>query len=402
MRKFKITASIIAAILAIALPFITLGAVAIACPAQYGETFVGALDDKISRLESIEEDKIVVVGGSSVAFGLNSRELEGYTGMPSVNFGLYAALGTKLMLDLSLPHIEEGDVVVIAPELDAQTLSLYFSASTTLRALDGNLSYLFDLPSEHYSSLLGQSFDFAFEKLEYMLSDKPDPTGVYNSKSFDEYGDMIYPREENKMPLSYNPNEPINLTENILDSEFVTYLNNYVLECRERGAKVFFSYPPMNELAFESETYLEDARAFEEYLDQKLNCGIISDITDYILPGGYFYDTNFHLNDTGAALRTVLLARDLAKALNLDTSKIPEELPTLPGEDVEPEEPDEPTEPDEPSEPGEPSEPSEPSEPDEPSEPGEPSEPDEPTEPDKPSEPECFHEDYDEDGLCDW
>ena len=94
-------AKIIAVILILILPIVLLFGYAFSIPPQYSDTFVGELDDKFERLTSIEEPKVVVVGGSSVAFGLESEILEKYVGMPVVNFGLYAALGTKVMLDLS-------------------------------------------------------------------------------------------------------------------------------------------------------------------------------------------------------------------------------------------------------------------------------------------------------------
>ena len=129
--------ALVIAFLVVCLPYIKEESVIFKKEAVYGNVFVAALGDKYERLLAADSEKIVVVGGSSVAFGLDSKLMEEKTGIPVVNFGLYAALGTKLMLDLSLPHINEGDTVVIAPELDAQTLSLYFNASTTLRALDG-------------------------------------------------------------------------------------------------------------------------------------------------------------------------------------------------------------------------------------------------------------------------
>lgn len=330
MKKLSITVKTVAIVLAILLPFLPLGVVIFALPGQFGETFVGVLDEKLERLESIDGEKIVVVGGSSVAFGLDSKLMEEKTGIPVVNFGLYAALGTKLMLDLSLPHINEGDTVVIAPELDAQTLSLYFNASTTLRALDGNLSYILDLPSEHYSSLLGQSFDFALEKFKYMMGEKPTMSGVYTAESFDEYGDIIYPRPENKMPLEYNPNELITLTEDIIDPDFLDYLNSYIRECKARGASVYFSFCPMNSLAFESEDYVNEAKEFSAHLSEVLECKVISDVSDYIMDKGFFYDTNFHLNDTGVIRRTVLLANDVLAARGEPYEENPE-LPHPPG-----------------------------------------------------------------------
>ena len=116
---------IIAAILVIVIPVGILFGMLFMLPPQYSNTFVGELDEKYNRLMEIDEPKIIVVGGSSVAFGLESEIIEEYTGMPVVNFGLYAALGTKVMLDLSKDGINEGDIVVLAPELDPQTMSMY-------------------------------------------------------------------------------------------------------------------------------------------------------------------------------------------------------------------------------------------------------------------------------------
>ena len=142
----KKTLSVISAVLAFLLiisPIILLLGTTVFLPSQFSNTFVGALDDKYERLSSIEEPKVVVIGGSSVAFGLDSEKMEELLDMPVVNFGLYAAIGTKAMVDLSRDQIKSGDVVVLAPELDPQTLSLYFSSKNTLEAIDSDYSLAF-------------------------------------------------------------------------------------------------------------------------------------------------------------------------------------------------------------------------------------------------------------------
>ena len=70
--------------------------------------FTAAIVDKYDRLNQTTGKKIVFVGGSSLPFGLKcgliESELPGYT---AVDFGLYAALGTVVMMDLSLSGISE-------------------------------------------------------------------------------------------------------------------------------------------------------------------------------------------------------------------------------------------------------------------------------------------------------
>ena len=86
-------------------------------PAQYDESFLGELGDKCDLLEQTPAPRIVLVGGSSVAFGVDSKLLEQeFPGYTAVNFGLYAALGTQVMLELSKGQFQPGDIVIISPE----------------------------------------------------------------------------------------------------------------------------------------------------------------------------------------------------------------------------------------------------------------------------------------------
>lgn len=333
----KLTLKITALLLLLILPFILVLSVAFLLPPEYDETFVGALDEKLERLHSIEEDKILIVGGSSVAFGYDSEIIEKYLDMPVVNFGLYAALGTKLMLDLSKNEVEEGDIVIIAPEMDSETLSLYFSALMTLRALESSPEYLFDIPSEHTASLVGSIWSFAVEKFENKIIEKELQEGIYRADSFDERGDIKYPRPENVMREYYDANRTLDLTESIVGEDFLNYLNEYISHCKSVGAKVYFEFPPMNRLAI-SKNSTEDTRyEFEEFLRERLDCPIIAaSVEDYIYDEGYFYDSNFHLNDAGVVMHTVNVTRDLLLELEIPKAveeDIPEP-PELPEQDV--------------------------------------------------------------------
>lgn len=319
----------VAIILVILLPIVLLFGYVFTLPPQYTNTFVGELDDKFERLTSIDEPKIIVVGGSSVAFGLESEVLEKYAERPVVNFGLYAALGTKVMLDLSRAGINEGDIVILAPELDAQTMSMYFNSETTLQATDDKPSMLRYVAPEHYFSLLGSMWDHVSQKLEYQRDGAPNPSGVYNANNFNEYGDLEYERSGNVMPIYYDPNTRITLDESILDAEFIDYINDYIKYCERKGATVYYSYCPMNHMALADGTTDESIAAFDSLMREKINCKFISYIDDYILAPGYFYDTNFHLNDAGSLYRTLKLAQDLMLEMNI-TTLIEEDLPEPP------------------------------------------------------------------------
>lgn len=312
MKKKQI--SFIAVALAILIPVIVLSAICLFTPAQYGETFLGELSEKYERLKTVDGDKIALIGGSSLAFGIDSKTMEEYLDRPVVNFGLYATLGTKVMLDLSKSGVGKGDVVVICPEMDAQTLSLYFNAESMWQAVDSDPSLLFGIGFANLGDMAGGFWNYLTTKLEYAGGEGLNVTGVYTKSAFNEYGDIVYERPYNQMTLGYDPNKMISLTSDIFDPEFIEYVNSYVSWARLRGAEVYFSFPPMNEAAVE--TSEEKAiHEFYQFLYDNLNCEIISDVNDYVLDAGYFYDSNFHLNDAGVPIRTMLLVEDIRRAL---------------------------------------------------------------------------------------
>ena len=165
-RFYKVFAPMLALFL---VPILAVIIIAFALPPVYDGTFLGELSEKYDRLESSEGPKIVIVAGSSAAFGLDSGLISEELGYDVVNFGLYANLGTKLMMDLSKANINEGDIMILAPELNSQTLSLYFNSETAIQALDGNMYMLKDVDSGEYERLIGASWGFAGDKLGYIL-----------------------------------------------------------------------------------------------------------------------------------------------------------------------------------------------------------------------------------------
>lgn len=328
------------------LPLIFIALVVFATPPVYEDTFVGVLGDKYDRLNSFDEPKIVVIGGSSVAFGLDSELLAdemagaGYK-MPVVNFGLYADLGTKYMMDLSKSNIGEGDIIILAPELNDQTLSMFFNGKTALQSLDGNLEMIQYVQSEDYSSLFGASYEYATEKFSYLVSGKkPEGVGAYKKEYFNVSGDNIYDRPYNIMngygnPITLDYKANFNDTEVTDYEQFIQYVNDYVQYCNLKGATVYFSFAPMSEAAMSVENMMSDGSTkvidtFYDNLCDNLQCKVISNVYDYILDEGYFYDTEFHLNNAGVIVRTVKLIDDLKRALN-DNSETRVELPPPPG-----------------------------------------------------------------------
>ena len=319
-------------------PFLLVSYAVFWSPAVYGDTFVGVLKDKYERLYSIEEPKIVIIGGSSVPFGIDSEMIEESMQMPVVDFGLYADLGTKLMLDLSEGAIREGDIIILAPELNAQTLSLYFNGKTTHQAFDNNRELYGSIKSDDIGSMIGTAFSYTMDKIPYLVGKKdyPKNDGAYQKEYFNVYGDNSYVRENNIMG-GVNPSIHFNFHCDYSDAttteyeEFIQYLNRYIDYATRKGATVYYSYAPMSDRAIMDAVTEEDIDAYVTNLAAHLHCRIISDIDDYIMDDRYFYDTEFHLNSAGTVVRTVHLIDDLKRTLgDSSVTMMPSDLPSPP------------------------------------------------------------------------
>ncbi len=306
----KTIISIILCAAALITPLALTAAVAEAIGPQGEDSFFAELKYKYERLKSTDSPKVVLIGGSNLAFGINSKLLEEYLGMPVVNFGLYAALGTKPMLDLAKGEIKKGDIVVICPELDSQTYSLYYGGRYMLTAIDGT-DLLTHVGISNFPTLLASLPEFASSKVYNLRNNiEPKSEGIYSLSSFDEYGDIRVEREYNTRP-DYGASSPINLSESLVTEEFTDYLNDYAKSLERRGAKVWFSFPPMNEAAISVSD--EEKAGFYKKLGESLDFPVISGLDDYILDREFFYDTNFHLTTKGATQRTLTLAGDIMR-----------------------------------------------------------------------------------------
>lgn len=306
-----VLAVVLAALLGILFVFVTV----ILLPEQFDEVYLGELADKYARLRGFEdENKIVVIGGSSVAFGIDSQMMEQYTGYPTVNFGLYGPLGTAIMMDLTRGHIHEGDIVILAPETDHQTMSLYFNGEGMWECCDSDFTMLFKVRARDWPEMLGSFWTYAEKKYQfYRYSSKAKPDGVYGHDAFDEYGDIKYVRTAPVMEGWVDEEVPIDLDVSIIDQDYIDYVNDYIAYCEKQGATVYFSWPPMNALAVQQD--LAGILEYATFVRENFNCPLISNITEYITAPGFFYDTNYHLTDRGVVLHTARLIQDLENVM---------------------------------------------------------------------------------------
>ncbi|RGS13475.1 hypothetical protein [Blautia obeum] len=322
----RIVATALAVILAEQVFFLICG---FGLPVQFGDTFMGELKSKYERLKETSGKRIVLVGGSGVAFDCDSALMDDF--FPSyeiVNFGMYAGLGTKAVMDLSENYIHEGDIVILSPEQSEQTFSDYFNGEYMWQAADGAFGMLRDLKSENFEAMLGNFPRFALEKLNYVMKgQKPQTDSIYQKKSFNTYGDIeLDTCRENILPNGYDVNQKVRFTEDVVQPEFMDYMNDWAKRLEKKGAVVWYRYCPVNKLSVED---MDDLAAYDVFLRQKLDFPVIGNLENSLMEAEWFFDTNFHLNQPGKEVNTVQLIRDM-KAILGDDRAVTVELPEKP------------------------------------------------------------------------
>ena len=322
----RIVATALAVILAEQVFFLICG---FGLPVQFGDTFMGELKSKYERLKETSGKRIVLVGGSGVAFDCDSALMDDF--FPSyeiVNFGMYAGLGTKAVMDLSENYIHEGDIVIFSPEQSEQTFSDYFNGEYMWQAADGAFGMLRDLKSENFEAMLGNFPRFALEKLNYVMKgQKPQTDSIYQKKSFNTYGDIeLDTCRENILPNGYDVNQKVRFTEDVVQPEFMDYMNDWAKRLEKKGAVVWYRYCPVNKLSMED---MDDLAAYDVFLRQKLDFPVIGNPENSLMEAEWFFDTNFHLNRPGKEVNTVQLIRDM-KAILGDDRAVTVELPEKP------------------------------------------------------------------------
>lgn len=263
--------------------------------------------DKHARLRSLGSPKLVFVGGSSLALGLDSELIERRTGIPVVNMAVNGGFGLRYMLDEVEGSLGPGDIVVLAPEYDHWYGNLLDGGLNMLWALRAEPRTLTSLSSANqYVNLIKHTPEFMQGKFLELLPGRPNP--VYNREGFNRYGDFVN-------HLGLPPHTPLNGMDRIADEPFnpetATTLRQFVSRAGQRGASVLYTFPPLADSQFE----LADNRASIDqvvaHLSEVPGIMVIGQPVDFVFPDELFFDTIYHLNAEGRARRSEVLAHAL-------------------------------------------------------------------------------------------
>lgn len=276
---------------------------------QNEQSYNASIIDKISRLKSINEPKIILVGNSNLAFGIDSPLLEKEMKMPVVNLGLHGGLGNSFHEDMAKFNINKGDIIVVAHSNYAHCADIA-SLDLAWITIEMHRDLWPIIRKDEYDSMIKAYPNYFFRSLKLWIRNKGNKStdAPYARNAFNKYGDVV------EKPISAQINEKFfekNRTKvPEIDQICVNRLNQFAEYASEKGASVVIVAYPI-EYGEYTKFQKSDFEKFENNLRSKLNCEVISKYTDYFMQYSMFYDNVLHLNKIGAEHRTKLLIKDL-------------------------------------------------------------------------------------------
>lgn len=276
----------------------------------FSHTYQSVIQDKYDALCATDSPKIILIGGSSVAYGFDEALLEEETGYSVVNLGLYGGLGDLFQTEIARANIQSGDIVVLAYEynwIDDDAFTGIIS-DMVMSGIDGRIEMYRYIPLRNWGQILGYLPTYVEKKVEYTRN----PGEDIHHTLFDAKGRLVESRPANVMG-DYNEESetwnPVDLSRMVISQASSTYLRQFADDVENRGATIVMTAPPLLVDAAMSDpaTFTELARCAEE----RTGIPYLGDPADYLFPAEYMYDTVYHCNETGARVRTQMFAQAL-------------------------------------------------------------------------------------------
>jgi hypothetical protein len=274
--------------------------------------FLAAIIDKHNRIDQLHCPKIIFAGGSNIAFGLNSEEVEKEFSVPVVNLGLHAGLGLSFILNELKKTIRNDDVVFLSIE--------YFLDSDGDFALKKKASDIYQQAGKYYindiRSRILMNLDNTRKNIKRdkennkVVIDSNKEIQIYSRKAFNKYGDVIAHLE--KIP----PTELINM-EGAFTYRYwtgINELNEFYNYAKSKNVAVFFIYPNLSETKFNKSKDAINKLSVD--LSNNLEIEILNKPSDFVFSDSLFFDTVYHLNKKGREIRTKRLIEIIKKNTN--------------------------------------------------------------------------------------
>jgi hypothetical protein len=279
--------------------------------------YAGSLD-KHELLARRASPRMIFLGGSSMALGMDTAAVARPLGYNPVNMGMNIGLGLELMIEEARPRLRSGDVVIVGAEY--HTFQNYYRANSEYlaRLVECRPSLLAHMTFHQWKSLLDRGY-LQHLGLIYRIIANLRPSGSpldtltneCNVRSaFNENGDIVAhhdapPKGGSSLRFEYKSQAQAEVA--------ISHLNRFHEECRRRNVKVFFTHAPYERRFFD--LYRPSIDRLEALLRAKLTIPMLDTPEELTFSKEEIYDVEYHLNLRGKIRRSKFVAERLRQKL---------------------------------------------------------------------------------------
>lgn len=285
------------------------------------DRYMRAVHEKQALLAESAGPRIIFVGGSSAAFGIDSPWFQQALHRRPINLGLSGHLGIDFLLNFPAEYVQPDDLIVVAPECCILAVSTSPEPRTKLEMLDcwpGATKYFPAEPPLGIKARLDKQKTFFDKQALHALGARlrraistvqhgPSETKmIYRRSGFNRFGDVVTNDGPSKDISWKPPLGDISIAE--LDRA-IEKLNEFHRYCQARGARAVFTFQPYAEQQFAVSR--EKIDRIEARLRESLEMPILLTPEESCFPSACFFDSEHHLTRSAALMRSQSLCTAL-------------------------------------------------------------------------------------------
>src|SRR5688572_22867559 len=163
------------------------------------ESYYASSLDKHQLLKTRPSPRMIFIGGSSMALGMDSAQVARPFGFHPINMGLNMGIGLEFMLDEVTASLRPGDLVIVAPEYHTFQNSYRAEPEYVARLIECRPSLLLDLPFRTTKELLDHGYHQHIGRVIRTVLGVGSTSGMWDNlvnaynhrQAFNENGDVI-------------------------------------------------------------------------------------------------------------------------------------------------------------------------------------------------------------------
>lgn len=285
---------------------------------------LASINAKHARLANLPSPRLMLVGGSNVLYGLDSRTIAEEAGMPHVvNMALTSVVGLHFMLKEVEPSVRPGDVVLVSPEYDHFCRNPT-SARDLIWLLERRPSVLLGFPAEHWKLVMDRALHHlaAVIRAEVFRKGARPDLGPTHVKWINEYGDNTASRTLlEPPPVAAWQLECSEGRKGLMDEQ-VERIAEYKRSVETRGARMLLTYPTFDQSQYRKNE--ADIGELHRRLEALFGPALLTQPNETAIPAASLYDTHYHPDETEKIRRSRLVGQRLAAYLRAQSDTVVE------------------------------------------------------------------------------